>query len=601
LGVWENYKPPQLTTASSLQGQVVEVLSGDTLSILPTGQNYDSESKLVKLSLASIRSPRVGNERMGKADEPYAIECKDKLRQLTVGKDVKVDVHYERDIPLASGPEKRAFATISVGKHSDVGLTLVSEGLATVQFHKEGEEKSPNYDDMMLAEATAKAAKKKVHNSAEYKKPMTNDLTDPKKAKAYSGSLMRGGNLKAVVEYVFNGSRFKLFIPSENCHVAFGVDYIRCPQAGPPPSAMTSASAKKAEPFGDEAKRFARLAMQQRTVEIKAKGCTNGGVITGELFVGHGGQQRDYTLEILGAGLATLDERKLEYNEVPKLLVDAQTAAQNNKVGVWSVAQPKSAIAAPMAKVKTNNQVLTVKLAEIRSGAHIFYHLVGDKALGVMEESMKVFTKVHGTGGAPCDLKVGKVVAALFDDGSGKSWYRAKVLGRKSPSKVSVLFLDHGNVGVVNAATHLRPLDVELSTVRVPPVAKEATLALVHVRSIDDDDGIEAARLLQSSAWGKELTLVKHCVIEGKAVVTLYDKAVYGQAESKSINEELVAGGCGRVGKKVEVDALVASMVNGNSIVKLAAGLEVAQEDARKHRAGMWRYGDIGDEDPEEM
>jgi hypothetical protein len=78
----------------------VEVLTGDTLLLLPSGHEYDDESKLIKISLASIRAPRVGNERMGRPDEPFSNECKDRLRVLTVGKPATVKVAYERDIPL---------------------------------------------------------------------------------------------------------------------------------------------------------------------------------------------------------------------------------------------------------------------------------------------------------------------------------------------------------------------------------------------------------------------------------------------------------------------------------------------------------------------
>jgi staphylococcal nuclease domain-containing protein 1 len=89
-----------LSGASEISGTVMEVSTGDTVSILPVGQVYDSESKLQKVSLASIRAPRLGNEKYGKPDEPYAYECKDRLRVLTIGKQVKVDIHYERDIPM---------------------------------------------------------------------------------------------------------------------------------------------------------------------------------------------------------------------------------------------------------------------------------------------------------------------------------------------------------------------------------------------------------------------------------------------------------------------------------------------------------------------
>ena len=100
MGVWHAYAPPALSGASEINGTVVEVLTGDTVAILPAGETYDSESKLKKVSLASVRSPRVGNERLGKPDEPYALECKDRLRVLCAGKNVKVEIHYERDIPM---------------------------------------------------------------------------------------------------------------------------------------------------------------------------------------------------------------------------------------------------------------------------------------------------------------------------------------------------------------------------------------------------------------------------------------------------------------------------------------------------------------------
>ena len=68
-------------------------------------------------------------------------------------------------------------------------------------------------------------------------------------------------------------------------------------------------------------------------------GVTAGGVITGKLFVGSGGQRRDFSLEQVGAGLAMVDQRKIDYGEAPRILVEAQAAAQRNKVGIWSLEQ----------------------------------------------------------------------------------------------------------------------------------------------------------------------------------------------------------------------------------------------------------------------
>jgi len=612
-GIWHSYAPAVLTSASSMQGTVVEVQSGDTLLILPSGKVYSSDDVLFKVSLASIRAPRVGSERAGRPDEPYSVECKDRLRVLTVGKDVTVTVHYERDIPLQPGvEEKRPFGTVSVGgskPHPDVAEVLVSEGLAVTQRHRDDDEKSPRYDELLAAEAQAKAAKKGVHKLAdggkgakEYKPPQVNDLTDPRKAKAYSGSLMRAGKLRGIVEFIFNGGLFKIYIPSENCHIRFSPNYIRCPQ--PSPSPGSKQQSRPAEPFGDEAKRHARLHVLQRQVEITCTSVTNGGIIVGSMFVGAGKQRRDYTIELIGAGLATVDQRKIDYGEAPKYLIDAQAAAQQNKVGVWSVAQPESTQSAK--KTSTSNEKNTestavIRLSEIRSGNHFFYQLANNEASKVMEDSMKLFTQNNGTSGAPCDVKVGKVVAALFDDGNGKSWYRAKIVERKGPSKVGILFIDHGNLATVPVATHLRPLDASLGVERIPAVATEATLAFTITRPLDTDEGLDAARMFQSLSWGKDL----HARMfgpddSGKIAVALSlpDSA----DDDETINSQLVSDGLARVAKPAVVNAFASKMSGDNSnVLKLAADLNVAQEAARKTRSGMWRYGDVGDDDPDEL
>lgn len=587
LGIWKHYAPPVLTSASQHRGTVLEVISGDTISLLPEGQIYKSESQLLKISLASIRAPRVGSTLAGRADEPYSVECKERLRNLLVGKTVQVDIHYERDIPMAGETEKRPFGTVSVGKHTDVSEVLVAEGLAITQRHRDDDEKSPRYDELRAAEATSKAAKKNMHSTAEYKRAQVVDLTEPRKAKSYSGSLMRAGNLKAIVEYVFNGGLFKLYIPSENCHIRFSPNYVRCPQ----PSPAAGRTGKPAEPFGDEAKRHARFSVLQRQVEVTCTGVTNGGIIVGSMNIGYGKQKRDYTMELLGAGFATVDQRKIDYGEAPQSLIDAQETARKARQGLWSMEQPKVAVAEKSPE-KLAEASIKAKISEVRSGSHFYYHVVGDESIKVIEDSMKTFTKTNGTAGGPCDIKIGKIIAALFDDGSGKNWYRAKVLERKGPGKISVLFVDYGNVAVVPIATHVRPLDVELETTRIPAVAKEAVLALCVTRALTTDEGMDAARTFSNMCWGKELVIRIFCMSEGKLNVAVHD-------EEKLVNAELVKLGLARVCK--DTRDLQSAMSNAASLMDLAAELRLAEEAARKSRAGMWRFGDVGDDDPDEI
>lgn len=594
-GVWESYAPPKLVGASEIIGTVIEVLTGDTVSILPQGMPYDSESRLKKISLASVRSPRAGNANSGKPDDSYAYECKDRLRVLTVGKSVKVSVHYERQIPMGQTTENRQFGTISVGKREDIALVLVQEGLAETQRHRDDDEKSPKYDELCAAEGAAKLANKGLHSTNEYGRRGANDLTDPRKAKAYAGSLMRAGTIRATVEYVFNGSRFKLLVPSENCHIVFALEDLRCPQPSPSASALMSRTVKAAEPYGDESKRHARMLVLQRGVEIMCKGVTAGGVITGKLFIGAGGQRREFGLEQVGAGFAMVDQRKIDYGEASKLLIDAQSAAEKNRIGLWSLkkAEPETKVGASKAK----ETEIKVTISEIRSGRHFFFQQYGSEAVKVINESMKLFSEKNGLKAGPCDIRIGKVVAALFDDGSGKTWYRAKIIEKKIRQQVTVLFIDYGNTSVVPIATHLRPLDSALETVRIPPVAREAQLALIQVRPIDDEDGIDAAQKFSQVGFGKKLTARVHCALEGKHYVTLLDP---DEESGTSINEELVASGLALSAKKDEFESMSAKMTDNSSLVKLSENIATAQDIARKNRIGMWRYGDIGEEDDDE-
>lgn len=594
LCVWQSYEPQQLSGASEITGTVVEVLTGDTVNVLPDGEVYDSEDKLVKISLASIRAPRVGNERVGRANEPYSTECKDRLRILTVGKPCKIGVHYEREIPYGPTTEIRQFGTLSTKAKADIGEALISEGLATTQYHKDGEDTSPSYDALRAAESTAKESKRGMHSGKDYKPPSINDISSPQKAKAYSSTLTRAGKLKGIVEYCFNGARFKMLIPSENCYIMFAPNALRCPQPSPPTS--SARQVKAAEPFGDASKRHARLTILQRTVEITCTGVTLGGVIVGSMIIGQGAAKRDYSIELLSAGLASVDQRKIDYGEAPKELVDTQTTAQAKKVGIWSLHQPAVATIASKDAEKAKDELLSVRISEIRSGTHFFYHIKGDAAAKSIDDSMKEFTANNGTQGEPCDLRVNKVVAALFDDGTGKSWYRAKVVEKQAGgSKAVVLFLDHGNVATVLVATHLRPLDPSLGTDRILPVAKEATLALTLSRPITDDYGMDCARMLQSLCWGKDLQIRTTGRDEsGKQAVTIVTDS------HESVNQQLISAGLARVAKPAAVQALANSMVNGSSVSKLAAELNAAQESARRSRTGMWRYGDIGDDDEDE-
>ena len=143
-----------------------QVHSGDQISVAVPGDPVGQERRL---ALSSIRAPRVGNPRRGVEDEPWAVEAKEALRKLAIGKTVKVVVDYQRDIPQTSGgdlpPLKRAFATVNVGSSGkSLQETLVETGMAAVARLRQDDPRTEHYDAIVAAEATAKAAKKGVHS-----------------------------------------------------------------------------------------------------------------------------------------------------------------------------------------------------------------------------------------------------------------------------------------------------------------------------------------------------------------------------------------------------------------------------------------------------
>lgn len=169
LRLWQHWAPPQIDGDADYTGTVVEVHSGDQISVTVSGDPVGQERRL---ALSSIRAPRVGNPRRGVEDEPWAVDSKEALRKMAIGKQVKVVVDYQRDIPQTSGeaPVKRAFATVTLGGGGGGGggkclqEVLVETGMAGVARLRQDDPRTEHYDAIVAAEATAKSAKKGIHS-----------------------------------------------------------------------------------------------------------------------------------------------------------------------------------------------------------------------------------------------------------------------------------------------------------------------------------------------------------------------------------------------------------------------------------------------------
>ena len=170
--LWSDWSPPKIDGDANFDAVVMEVHSGDQLSVALPGGAGSPPGGERRLALSSVRAPRMGNPRRSVDDEPWAFESKDMLRKLAIGKSVRVVVDYQREIPQTSGegpPVKRAFATVTVVGAGEKSLqeAIVEAGMAAVARLRQDDPRTEHYDAIVAAETTAKAAKKGIHSEGE--------------------------------------------------------------------------------------------------------------------------------------------------------------------------------------------------------------------------------------------------------------------------------------------------------------------------------------------------------------------------------------------------------------------------------------------------
>lgn len=309
--------------------------------------------------------------------------------------------------------------------------------------------------------------------------------------------------------------------------------------------------------------------------------------MTGKLFVG-GEKKRNFATTLLANGLAKIDPRDLEFSDAE--LVSAMEAAKLTKLKIWSLVSETDKVEVAKPTNGVPEEVKTVRLTDVTNG-NKFYVNLDREASSKVASAMAEFKEVNGVNPGPVEFKKNKLIAALFDDGSGPAWYRAKVIEKKANGGAKILYVDHGNVSAVTPKD-CRILDGNLEA--IPYAATECELALTKARDLEHDEGVEAARMLSSLCWGKDLTARIH----GKDVnggtglaVTLYDPS-----EPKSINAQLVKAGLARIIRERDCQ-FFAKETQVEGVKELYKGLIDEQDEAKKARLGIWRYGDVGEDD----
>ncbi|CAI0449766.1 unnamed protein product [Linum tenue] len=596
-------------------GKVVEVVSGDCIVVADDSFPCGSPLAERRVFLSSIKCPKMGNPRVDKPAEPFALEAKEFLRTRLIGKQVHVQMEYSWTPPEAAGSgDSRlmhfgsVFLTSSTkGDNAEASATappttagqpaginvaelIISRGLGEVIKHRDQDERSSYYDSLLNAESRATGAKRGKHSSKEsITKPMhITDLTSSKnnnagiakKAKDFLPFLQRGRKITAVVEYVLSGHRFKLLVPKETCSIAFALSGVRCPG--------------RDEPYSDEAIALMRLRLMQREVEIEVETVDRNGTFLGSLWE----SRTNMATVLLEAGLAKL-QTAFGSDRIPEvhLLERAEQSAKKRKLKIWENYVEGEVVSngAPTMEGK-QKEVLKVVVTEVLGAGKFYVQTVGDQRVASIQQqlaSLNLQDSPPPVIGAFNPKKEDKVLAQFSAD---NSWNRAIIVNApkgavSSPKdKFEVFYIDYGNQEEVTYA-NLRPIEPALSS--APPLAQLCTLAYVRVPDLDQDFGPDAAEFLSANtlSTSKEFRAKieeRDSIggkVKGQGTGPILSVTLVAVDAEISVNTALVQEGLARIEKRRKWDQKDRKVALDN--------LEKFQDEARSARRGMWEYGDV--------
>ncbi|KAF9914354.1 hypothetical protein BX616_008467 [Lobosporangium transversale] len=565
LRLWQDHVTKDKGQDHEFDGTVLRIMTGDTIIV----RNAKNQER--KLRLSNVKAPTRLPQQKGVEIASFDYEAKEFLRKKLIGKHVHVTIDYVKP-PSDQFPEATECATVKVAG-TNIAEQLVLRGLADVI--KSRDDRSQFYDQLLVAEAKAKEEGKGKHSSKEPPKYKWSDASEnATKAKQFLPFFQRGGRTSAIVEYVANGSRFKLIISKESCKLTFVLGGIHCPRAARNPG-------EKSEPFGAEALEFVSRRCQQREVEIEVDSIDKTGGFIGTMWIN---KNENVAALLLEEGLAEIHSYSADQSKHSALLYSAERKAKQERKNRWANEDPDAVVdeveavddAKPLKK-----EYLDVEVSEIKSGGHFYVQII-NKHLDGLEKMMSELSVHLKNSTAPPNWKprTNEIVSAKFTEDN--QWYRAKILRNiTDPKNVEVIYVDYGNSETI-PLSRICPLPAQCNS--LPQLAHEAVLSFIKVPELKADYGEEAARRFAEMVKGRPLVGVVEQREHNVMHLTLYDPAI-SQDPERSLNAELVRDGLATVSTK-------AHYTRHPSNQPLVLKLQEASELAKRERLNIFEYGD---------
>nr|XP_004658672.1 staphylococcal nuclease domain-containing protein 1 [Jaculus jaculus] len=584
LRIWRDYVAPTANLDQKdkqFVAKVMQVLNADAIVVKLNSGDYKT------IHLSSIRPPRLEGENTQDKnkklrplyDIPYMFEAREFLRKKLIGKKVNVTVDYIRPASPATETvpafSERTCATVTIGG-INIAEALVSKGLATViRYRQDDDQRSSHYDELLAAEARAIKNGKGLHSKKEVPIHRVADISgDTQKAKQFLPFLQRAGRSEAVVEYVFSGSRLKLYLPKETCLITFLLAGIECPRG----ARNLPGLVQEGEPFSEEATLFTKELVLQREVEVEVESMDKAGNFIGWLHM-DGANLSVLLVEHALSKVHFTAERSAYY----KPLLSAEEAAKQKKEKVWAhyEEQPVEEVTPVLEEKERSASYKPVFVTEITDDLHFYVQDVEtgtqlEKLMENMRNDIASHPPVEGSY-AP---RRGEFCIAKFVDGE---WYRARVEKVESPAKVHVFYIDYGNREIL-PSTRLGTLPPAFSTRVLPAQATEYAFAFIQVPQ-DEDARTDAVDSVVRDIQNTQCLLNVEHLSAGCPHVTLQFADSKGDVGLGLVKEGLVMV---EVRKEKQFQKVITEYLN-------------AQESAKSARLNLWRYGDFRADDADEF
>ncbi|XP_003475212.2 staphylococcal nuclease domain-containing protein 1 [Cavia porcellus] len=584
LRIWRDYVAPTANLDQKdkqFVAKVMQVLNADAIVVKLNSGDYKT------IHLSSIRPPRLEGENTQDKnkklrplyDIPYMFEAREFLRKKLIGKKVNVTVDYIRPASPATETvpafSERTCATVTIGG-INIAEALVSKGLATViRYRQDDDQRSSHYDELLAAEARAIKNGKGLHSKKEVPIHRVADISgDTQKAKQFLPFLQRAGRSEAVVEYVFSGSRLKLYLPKETCLITFLLAGIECPRG----ARNLPGLVQEGEPFSEEATLFTKELVLQREVEVEVESMDKAGNFIGWLHM-DGANLSVLLVEHALSKVHFTAERSAYY----KSLLSAEEAAKQKKEKVWAhyEEQPVEEVMPVLEEKERSTSYKPVFVTEITDDLHFYVQDVetGTQLEKLMENMRNDISSHPPVEGAYAPRR-GDFCIAKFVDGE---WYRARVEKIESPAKVHVFYIDYGNREIL-PSSRLGTLPPAFSTRVLSAQATEYAFAFIQVPQ-DEDARTDAVDSVVRDIQNTQCLLNVEHPSATCPHVTLQFADSKGDVGLGLVKEGLVMV---EVRKEKQFQKVITEYLN-------------AQESAKSARLNLWRYGDFRADDADEF